>query len=88
MKFFVKKQKMTKAFTHGSTDKTVCLNYYLFQHKILMEKKPKNDCCTINENTVFSYRFSPIFDQLLNLTLIVISPQKTLYDVHLFRFER
>ena len=65
---------MTKAFTHGSTDKTVCLNYYLFQHKN-METKPKNDCCTtINENNVFSYRFSHFFDQLLNLTLIVIPP--------------
>ena len=88
MKFFVKKkQKMTKAFTHGSTDKTVCLNYYLFQHKN-KETKPKNDCCTTinDENNVFSYRFSHFFDQLLNLTLIVIPPtHKTLYDVHLFR---
>merc|ERR1739838_1206200 len=58
---FVK--KTTKAFTHGSTDKTVCLNYYLFQHK-LRKKIPKNDCfTTINDenNTVFSYRFSPAF---------------------------
>ena len=37
-----------------------------------------------DENNVFSYRFSHFFDQLLNLTLIVIPPtHKTLYDVHL-----